>query len=260
MENIIIPIVSEGMISFANEAIKRENTRVLIGVVENLSDKIIRPEKFDGEIKIFEDSTKKESMINTLCCCADEGKILICRKAVSEDEIQKFFASETDITVCEEKRSKSKNFFYKIWQYIIKLLFGFSFFDGDVSVICFSEKLYPVISSLSNVSFQTRVNRWKYASISQVETKEPVALKEYDKPKTITTFCVWIFLFIATIVSTVVFYLFFEAKFLTCLLFSCAILLSLVGVLISGAIFNLKIRVGQKNFDKAKVILKGEGK
>ena len=259
MENIIIPIVSEEMISFANETAKRNNTRVLIGVVESLSKQIRTPKKFDGEIKIFADNTKKESMINSLCCCADEGKILICRKSVSEEEIQKFFASKTDITVCEEKHNKFKNFFYKVWQYIIKLLFGFNFFDGDISIVCFSEKLYPVVSSLSNISFQTRVNRWKYVSVSQVATKGPVAVKEYNKTRTIATFLSWVFLFLATIVSTIVFYLYFNAKFITCLLFACAILLSLVGVIISGAIFNLNVRVGQKNFDKAKVILKGEG-
>ena len=254
MENIIIPVVSEEMIAFANENVKRKNSRILIGVVENLSSSIKLPKEFNGKLKVFKNGTYKEEIINSFNNDIDEGKTLICRKAISSQEINQFFESESDITICAEKRSKIKNFFFKIWQYFIRLLFGFEFFDGDISIVCFNTNLFPVISNLNNLSYSSRVNKWKYVTISTIETAEPPALKEYSKTRSIANVCAWILLLMAVIVSTIIFFLSYQAKFLTCTLFACAILLALVGVFVSIAIHTLNVRTGKRSFDKGKAI------
>lgn len=254
MKNVIIPIVSEEMIAFANEMLKRKDLRVLIGSNKKFESAIVVPKDFSGEIKFFDDRSSKEEIINALNLYSDEGSVLICRKTITSDEVDKFFASESDITICKEKRNKFKNFFFKLWQHFIKLLFGFNFFDGDVSVVCFNERLFPVISNLKNISYSSRVNKWKYVNISQVETSSGPAKKEYNKTRSIATIFVWIWLILAVAVSTVIFFLYFSPKFLTCLMFACALLLAFVGLFISIAIHTLNVRTGQRNFRKAKKI------
>ena len=51
MENIIIPVISEEMILFANETLKRKDSRVVIGVTKNLVSRIKEPKNFEGCIK-----------------------------------------------------------------------------------------------------------------------------------------------------------------------------------------------------------------
>lgn len=254
MENIIIPVISEEMILFANETLKRKDSRVVIGVTKNLVSRIKEPKNFEGCIKQFEDGTTKEEIINSLNCELDDGKVLICRKAITKEEINSFFASKTDVTVCAEKRNKFKNFFFKMWQYFVRMLFGFEFFDGDISVICFNENIFPVIANLSNLSYASRVNKWKYVTVSQVETSEPAVKKEYSRTRSVATVCMWVFLLMAVIVSTIIFFLSFKPKFLTCLLFACAILLAVVGLFISIAIHVLNVRTGRRSFKKGKLV------
>ena len=66
MENIIIPVISEEMISFANDTLKRKGSRVVIGVTKSLEAQIKTPTSYDGCIKQFEDGTTKEEIINSL--------------------------------------------------------------------------------------------------------------------------------------------------------------------------------------------------
>ena len=254
MENIIIPVISEEMISFANDTLKRKGSRVVIGVTKSLVAQIKTPTSYDGCIKQFEDGTTKEEIINSLNSELDDGKVLICRKAITEGEISSFFASNSDITVCAEKRNKFKNFLFKMWQYFVRVLFGFEFFDGDISVVCFKENLFPVISNLSNLSYASRVNKWKYVTVSQVETSEPAVEKEYSKTRSVATVCMWVFLLMAVIVTTIIFFMYFTPKFLTCLLFACSILLAIVGLLISIAVHTLNVRTGRRNFKKGKIV------
>lgn len=254
MENIIIPVISREMVAFANETLGRRNTRVIVGVNKDLLPLIRDVDINKNCIKTFEEGTTKEEIINALNGELDDGKTLICRKAITKEEINKFFVSDSDITVCFEKRSKFKNFFFKMWQYFVKILFGFEFFDGDVSVVCFNENMFPVISNLSNLSYASRVNKWKYVTVSQVETREPAVPKEYSRRRSVATVCAWVFLLLAVIVSTIIFYLYFEPKFLTCLLFACAILLAFVGLFVSIAIHVLNVRTGQRNFKKGKKV------
>ena len=114
MDNIIIPVVDENLLSFAEQTKSRKNELVIMGIVKSLSDKLKSTKKKNIVIKVFEDGSKKEEIINSLRSEIEDGKVVICRKGVKQEELNCFLASTDDITVCEEKRGKISNFLFNI--------------------------------------------------------------------------------------------------------------------------------------------------
>ena len=253
MNNIIIPIVDKSMITFAEEAKKRDDF-VVIGIVKSLEKELKKTRKQNVVIKVFEDGSKKEEIINSLRDELVEGKVLICRKEITPQEIEKFFNSNADIMTVKQKRNKFQEFIFGIWQTFVRMLFGFEFFNGDVSVICFNSNLFPVIKNISNLSYSSRINKWKKVEIHEIETISPPAKKEYDKVKTNAMLYGWIFVFLSVVASAFVYFYFVKATFLTGFLYFCAILIAFVMMFIAVAIYYLNIRCGQRAFGKAKTV------
>lgn len=254
MKNIIIPVINEEMLKFVDEVKSVKDVKVIIGVRQDLFDKVKNIRKKNFTIKVYENTAKKEEIINSLKDQIDEGKLLICRKAITAKEIEMFFNSEADITICAEKRNKFQNFFFKLWQFVMEFLFGFKFYDGDISVIAFNDNLFKVVSYIDNLSYSSRVNKWKGVQIKTIETESPKAKKEYNKIKANFMLYGWITLYLATIASAFVFFWFVRATFLTGLLFASAILIVQIALIIAIAIYNLNLRVGQRLFNKAKAV------
>ena len=254
MNNIIIPVVDKEMLEFAENMKKRKDDFVIIGATVSLEKELKKTKKANVVTKIFEDGSKKEEIINSLKEEIEEGKVIVCRKPLSDEEIDKFFASEEDVIICKETRSKFHNFFFKLWQIFMQMLFGFEFFDGDVSVVCFNERLYPVLKNIDNLSYSSRVNKWKKVKVGTVEVSSKPVKKEYNKVKANVNFYSWIFLFLATVASAFVYFYFVRGTFLTGFLYVCAIFIAQVMLLISIAIFYMNLRCGQRVFEKAKQV------
>ena len=253
MNNIIIPIVNEQMLPFVEIAKKEKDTKVIIGIIKSLSSKFKKMKGDNFALKIFEDGSKIEEIINALQDELDEGKVVICRKAISKEELSKFIQSKDDINICKEKRNKFQDFFFKIWQKFMNFLFGFVFFDGDISVISFDPRLFDVLINAENLSYISRVNKWKGVNVVALEVAGESIKKEYNKTKVNLMFYGWIALFLAVVASAVVYFYFVRGTFLNGLLYACAILLALTGMIVAIAIFNLHLRIGQRVFNKAKV-------
>lgn len=253
MNNIIIPVTSEDMLEFVESLKKKNDLYVLVGVTKSLEDKIKKTRSKNFCLSVFEDGAKKEEIINSLKDKTVEGKIVICRKEISLKELDLFLSSTKDIAVCKENRSKFKNFCFGIWQKVMKFLFGFEFFDGDVSVISFNENLYPVIKNIENLSYVSRINKWKNSKIDLIETNEQPCKMEYDKTMVNLKFYGFLALFLAVIASCVVYFIFIKATFLSALLFAVAIFIALIFAFIETAIFYMNLRVGQRLFKRAKV-------
>ena len=253
MNNLIIPVISEEQIAFIEQVKTLKEVKVIIGITENLYDRIKGIRKKNFVIKVYENGSKKEEIINAVKDQIDEGKVLICRKNISNSEIESFFNSNADITICSKKSNKFKDFFLKLWQKFMLILFDFNFFNGDVSVVCFNKNLFNTINNLSDLSFCSRINKWKGVEINTLDTENPPAKKEYDKCKANFMLYGWIFLFVAIITSTILYFSFKKATFLKGLLFASAILIVAVGLLIAIAIFALNVNVGQRRFRKAKI-------
>ena len=132
MNNIIIPVVDKEMLEFAENMKKRKDDFVIIGATVSLEKELKKTKKANVVTKIFEDGSKKEEIINSLKEEMEEGKVIVCRKPLSDEEIDKFFASEEDVIICKETRSKFHNFFFKLWQIFMQMLFGFEFRETDL--------------------------------------------------------------------------------------------------------------------------------
>ena len=253
MNNIIVPVVNEDLLEFS-ERLKKRDDLLIVGITKSLEKSFKKIRKKNVIVKVFEDGSKKEEIINSLQDEIEEGKVLICRKSISDEEIDKFFSSDGDIITCKQKRNRFQQFMFGLWQTFIKMLFGFQFFEGDISVVCFSEKLFPVLKNISNLSYSSRINKWKQVEIKEVEILSKPAKKEYDKTKINVMLYGWIAIFLCVAASSFVYFYFVKATFLTGFLYFCAILIAFVMLLIATAIYYLNIRCGQRMFEKARKV------
>lgn len=252
MNQIILPVISDfEQTSKWLKSTKIKDTIFYIGVTAE--GKNFFKNSKTTKVFVFANGSAKEEIINSLAPELGEEKVVILRKLISKDELERFLFSETDLTICAtKKRNKFSNFFYKIWEKMIKMLFGFKFFDGDVSVVAINDRLAPVAKRIPNLSHATRVNKWKGASISSVETASQPAKKEYNHVGSAFMLIGWLTLFLAVVASTVVYFLFMPATFLSVLLWVCALVISSLCFYISIAVFVLYTKTGKRIFRTAK--------
>lgn len=252
MNQIILPVISdfEQTAQWLKQT-KLKNTTYYVGVTAEGKD-FFKKSKF-VKVFVYANGSAKEEIINSLSQELDSGKIVILRKLITKEELEKFLASETDVTVCaSKKRNKFVNFFYKIWEKMVKMLFDFKFFDGDISVVAIGDRLSPVAKYISNLSHATRINRWKGVSVSSVETASLPAKKEYNHVGAAFMLVGWLMLFLAVVASTAVYYLFMPVSFLSVFLWMCALIVSLLCFYLSILIFVLYKKTGKRMFKTAK--------
>ena len=172
MTNILMPLC--GNFDEANKlfkSFKKNDCVFLVGLEQKNAGKV-KSSKF-VKVFVYKNGSKREEMLNALGDEAQEGKIVICRKVIKKEELEKFISSQTDVTLCAKKKPNAfANLIHRWWQKFVRLVFDISFFDGDVSVIAFSENISQVARRVKNLSYDSRVNRWKGVSVSQVETSK----------------------------------------------------------------------------------------
>lgn len=252
MNNIILPVTADfEQTAQWLKSTKLKNTTYYIGVTAD-GKNFFKPSK-SVKVYVFANGSAKEEIINSIAPELGDGKVVILRKLITKDELEAFLASQTDVTVCAtKKRNKFANFFYKIWEKMVKILFDFKFFDGDISVVAIGDKLSPVAKHISNLSHATRVNRWKGVSVSSIETASPPAKKEYNHVGASFMLVGWLMLFLAVVVSITVYYLFMPVSFLSVFLWICALIISVLCLYLSIIIFVLYTKTGKRIFKTAK--------
>lgn len=258
MINLLFPVTSlnDEVKDFFLDTRKRKDVKLFVGVTEKFKDEFKTNAKFPNvKIVVFKDNSKKEEIINGLADYIDKGKMFIVRTPISQKEVDMFVASKTEITFCApKKRSSVANFFHKLGQKIIKMLFGFTTYDGDVSAIMFGESTSEIIREGKNISYATRVNRWRGYSTSTVEIEGERVKLEYNKKNVGLMLGFWCGLLLLAISGTIVYFLFNEATFLSVFIAICCLFLSSTAVFIAVVITLLKMGAGERYFDKAKEI------
>lgn len=255
MTNIILPVIDdfEGYAALVKE-LKIPDAHILVGVTE-AGAQAFKFRKAGMRVTIYKDGSAKEEIINALQSQLEDGKTLIMRKKLSKQEVAKFLDSKADITVCDKKpRNKFSEFFYNLWKKIIRLMFDLTFFDGDVSAVAFSENLSGVIQNISNLSYASRINRWKGVSEGAVQTSSKPAKKEYSRLKNNVMLIGWTALFLAVVASTAVYFLFEPATFLAGFLWTCAIVISSLCLILAVVIYIMNIKTGKRHFKKAEEV------
>lgn len=264
MINLIFPLVKieKETLSFIEKTKKRKDVNLFIGVTQSLKSKIKSSANLKNvKIVVFEDNSKKEEIINALKDYVKKGKILFLRKPISQEELDGFVSSQADITYLKRKsQGKFKDFFHNLFNKIIKWIFGFAPYEGDPSAIMFGEEPAEILQEASNVSYATRVNRWKGYSFSTIETDGLPEKMEYNKKSVALSLGIWISLFLAGIAGTVVYFVFKPASFISVFVAICGLFLLGTALFISIALASLKIKVGERYYNKAKEVEKKEKK
>ena len=250
MINIILPILHKfddykTMIGYLS---KRKDIKVYIGLderfsIDNLNSNFV--------VKIFKAKSAKEEIINSLHTLQkDRGGIMVVRRPLKEEEFEGLIKAEEDISYL----NKSKNSFVKAWKNfwckVIKRFFAFNYFD-DISAIYFKESIYDLISSLTNLSYISRINRFVGLSIKEVDTNVKPTKRDYDRFSTAVNFLSFLLFFTICIMCSVILCTALGANVLNVLL---AFAISLIGfVFFLIAILNLArtVAVGRLRFGRA---------
>ena len=260
MTNLIFPITSDTPENkkFFDETKKRTDVKFLVGVTEDICDKYKKSSTYKNmTVVVFEKGSKKEEIINSLNEYVSKGKILIVRGPILQKEIDKFVASKTDITLCSKKRSNGfVQFFKDLGEKIIKTLFGFTPYEGDVRAVCFGENPSAILRKGFNISYATRVDRWKGYSYSTIDVVEKNIKAEYNVLKVAIMLSVWILLFLGGVAGTVVYFMFLPPTFLSVFVAICGLFLLTTALLIASAMALLKLNAGERYYEKAKEIKK----
>lgn len=251
MINVLVPITTfstkykEILLELADE----EDVNLLVGISNKIKNEVafIPNEK----VFIYDDCFDKESILNALFTKVKEGSLVVMRQPITMKEFQKLLSNGEHIVTCKKQRNPVKAFFFKIWQKILKAFLGVNLYNGDTSVVYFSEVLLPILFESGNLSFASRVDRW----IGVDKGSEPLSCEQEkynpDK-KAITKYCIFanISLLIACLVTTFV-CVFANVGIVLGLLLFCidAICLAIILILVTIIIFNCS--VGRRNVETA---------
>lgn len=227
--NLILPI-TENLDAYLKmiDSIKDKNIKIFIGVVEKFKEQIKLKNK-NVTITFFKNKSKKEEIINTLHSQISlRGKILIARRPLATTELTELLNSSADITTTTLERSKISTFFRNLLQKIIRRVFAFSYFD-DISAVCFGENMFDIITSLTNLSYISRIDRFVGVERKEILSTTPPPKKEFDKYKTVLNFLFWFLIFGACVAGSVCMLCYLNITFLLIL---CVVALLLIACLV----------------------------
>lgn len=255
MINVVIPITNfdKSYDEMLAELSLYDELNVLVGVCENYQGKM-----FNDNFKtvVFQNGTNKEQMINSLSMLVLAGKILILRRALGRKDLQKFISSNEPIVLgAKKKRNKVASFFVGIWHKFIKLIFGVGFFEGDSSTIMFDEDMSEVLLQAGNISYNSRVNRFRGIREKTVDVIEgKVDPYPVDKKQAIIYSCISAGLVAVATLVTVLLCLFVNISFIIGLLIACVdiICVFMAGIFIMMLFFNR--RVGKRFVGEGEIV------
>ena len=250
MLNVVVPIVSNAkrfrkiLAKLANV----EDVNLFIGVV---SSQIRELDMIEGDnvYKLeYKDGSNREEIINSLQKYLNVGSILILRKPISEQELNGFLNSDKDVVSCRKNTSTFKNFFVDLWQKILKLCLGVKLYDGDTSAIYFAEDISTVILGSSNLSYNSRVDRWKGIEQGTIIVDGDAVKTDVDKKLNIRNVIISLVALLVGATVTTVVSIFATVIIIVGLLLFCldVICVMIVLILLVMTIFNCM--VGKKNF------------
>ena len=183
MINVIVPITNNGekYIESLSQLSLRSDVNLVVGITESLH-KTINLDFPNVKLKVFDDKSKKEEILNSLQYLLEEGKTLICRRPFSMKEYKEFTQTNASIVFGKEKKeNKIKTLFHMFGQEFMQLVLGVKPFGGDFSLICFDEDMTSVLRQAENFSYSTRVDRWKGVTKQAIEVENYAIGDKYNQ-------------------------------------------------------------------------------
>ena len=258
MINVLIPITEnlQDYSKMITSISMYSDVNIIVGITESLNEKVVKEDNVN--YFVFENAANKEEILNALGKFVLAGKILILKKPLSKKDFEKVIFTKEKIVVQKiQPKNRFVAFFTKIWHAIVKLFFGVAFYEGDTSVIMFNEDLADVLIQTGNISYNSRVNRWRGITEQTIDLddKNKVGYPVDKKQNLIYSVMVGVLIAFAVLFTTLI-SIFVNINFIIGLLIVCVDILCIFTsiLLIMMMIFNNK--VGKKNVEQAKIIEK----
>ena len=260
MINVIVPIVhnAKSYKKVLSSLVNVDNVNVLIGVVGSQMSVLQTLEGDNIYYVEFKDGSNREAIINSLQKYIGDGALLIMRKPILPNELSEFLNTDKDVVVCKRNMSTVKNLFFQLWQKILRLCLGVRLYDGDTSVIYLGEDIATVISGTRNLSYSTRVDRWKGLVHGSVIVQGEPVKTDKDIKLNIKYALIALLAIIIGVVVTVVVSLYARVNIIVGLLLFCLDVICLATALILLVMIIFNNTVGKKNFGYAEEILNDE--
>ena len=260
MVNVVVPITNNAKRykKILSSLSRANNVVVLVGVVSNQINELNFLDSENIYIIEFQDGSKMEEIINGLQKYISVGSIMIMRKPISENEFNSFVNNNKDIVTCRRNLSSFKAILFNFWQKILKTFLGVRLYEGDASVIYFAEDIASVILSSSNLSYNSRVDRWRGIEQGTVVVEGESVKTETDKKANIRNLIISLIAIAVAVSVTTVVSIFARVNLIVGLLLFCLDFIALAIVLILLVITIFNNIVGKKQFGYALEISQNE--
>lgn len=253
MINILIPITqnAKGYKKIIADLSSNEEAEIFIGVISSQKNALQYPNRDNIHVIEYDNSAKREEIINSMQKYIQVGELFIMRKPITYNEFKDFLKNDRDIVVCKTNLSPIKKFFFMIWQKILRLCLGVRLYDGDTSAIYFGEDLAAVLAQSNNLSYSSRVDRWRGVDQGSVIVEGEPVKTEVDKKENIKYLLFGLLALILGAAVTTVVAIFAKVNVIIGLFLFCldAICLAVFLLLLVVIIFNTV--VGKKKFSSA---------
>ena len=254
MVNVIIPISKNGknFEKILEKLCNISSVKVILGVTEDEKGNLARFANEENlSFHVYQNGSNIEEIINSLQKYIEQGSVMIMRKPIKMEEFNRFISQRKDIVTCQRTMGKIKAFFFMLWQNILKLLLGVRLYAGDPTAIYFSEEISAVLAQSYNLSYSSRVDRWRGAEQAVVAVEGDMVKTAVDKKSNVKYIIGGaICLAVATVVTVFV-CIFAQMSIIIGLLLACLDIIALAVALIMAVMIGFNANVGNKKFKDA---------
>lgn len=260
MLNVVVPIVnnSKRYVKLLTSLSNVNGVNVFVGYVTSQKNDLLSVEGNNFNFIEFKDGSHREEIINSLQKYLGEGAILILRKSITVNEFNSFANTKRDIVTCRRTLTKIQSFFMGLWQKILKLCLGVKLYDGDTSAIYFGDDISSVVLNSSNLSYNSRVNRWKGVDQDTIVVEGDKVKADKDTKTNINSMIIsFIALLIGVVVTTIV-SIYATVNIIVGLLLFCLDVICLSVILIFAIMTIFNNIVGKKQYGYAVEVMDEE--
>lgn len=260
MLNVVVPIVnnSKRYVKLLTSLSNVNGVNVFVGYVTSQKNDLLSVEGNNFNFIEFKDGSHREEIINSLQKYLGEGAILILRKPITMNEFNSFANTKRDIVTCRRTLTKIQSFFMGLWQKILKLCLGVKLYDGDTSAIYFGDDISSVVLNSSNLSYNSRVNRWKGVDQDTIVVEGDKVKADKDTKTNINSMIIsFIALLIGVVVTTIV-SIYATVNIIVGLLLFCLDVICLSVILIFAIMTIFNNIVGKKQYGYAVEVMDEE--
>ncbi len=260
MLNVVVPIVnnSKRYVKLLTSLSNVNGVNVFVGYVTSQKNDLLSVEGNNFNFIEFKDGSHREEIINSLQKYLGEGAILILRKPITVNEFNSFANTKRDIVTCRRTLTKIQSFFMGLWQKILKLCLGVKLYDGDTSAIYFGDDISSVVLNSSNLSYNSRVNRWKGVDQDTTVVEGDKVKADKDTKTNINSMIISLIALLIGVVVTTIVSIYATVNIIVGLLLFCLDVICLSVILIFAIMTIFNNIVGKKQYGYAVEVMDEE--